>query len=191
MADLIVYMLLLSITPGPNTIASLINASEKGFFKGITLNLGMVTGIFTIASASYIILATLGKSIPTSSPVFQILGAIYLLYLAYSLATKGKISLEADNKGGFKTGFMMQLVNVKVFLLCITAISSFIIPNSMGYPTSLLIPAICFLSQIAWVLFGSAISNIYRKYSKAINIVFALMLLYLAIKNVIAFIEAI
>lgn len=184
MADLIVYMFLLSITPGPNTITSLINASEKGFIKGISLNFGMLTGIFAVASASYILLSILGKNLPTSSPIFQILGTIYLLYLSYSLLKKGKISFEGDNKGGFKTGLMMQLVNVKVFLLCITAISSFILPGNMGYPAVLLIPAVCFTCQIVWALFGSIISEIYKKYSKPINVVFALMLLYLAGKNI-------
>lgn len=185
MADLIIYMFLMSITPGPNTIASLINASEKGFIKGISLNFGMLIGIFTMASASFLVLSLMGKNIPTSSPIFQVLGTIYVLYLAYRLLKKGNISFESNNKGGFKTGLLMQLVNVKVLLLCVTAISTFILPESMGYPAVLLIPTVCFSCQIAWALFGSAISELYKKHSKTLNIVFALMLVYLAIKNIV------
>ena len=112
MAELIIYMALMSITPGPNTIASFINASKKGILKGLTLNAGMVTGISLIATLSYALIHILGEQTPTSGAFFQILGAIYLVYIAYKLLKTGSISFENGKTGGFITGLMMQLMNV-------------------------------------------------------------------------------
>ena len=189
MAELIIYMALMSITPGPNTIASFINASKKGILKGLTLNAGMVTGISLIATLSYALIYILGEQTPTSGAVFQILGAIYLVYIAYKLLKTGSISFENGKTGGFITGLMMQLMNVKVLLLCITAVSSFIIPNGYGFISITLIPAICFLSQITWALFGSIIAKIYAKYNKLFNFAFSAALLYLALGNIMSLIR--
>ena len=41
------YAILTTITPGPNTIVSMSNGSQRGFFRGISLNVGMWCG-FTI-----------------------------------------------------------------------------------------------------------------------------------------------
>ena len=189
MAELIIYMVLMSITPGPNTIASFINASDKGLLKGFSLNAGMTAGISLIAMASYGLIHALGEKTPTSGAIFQLLGAIYLIYISYKLFKTGSISFENGKTGGFMTGFVMQLMNVKVLLLCITAISSFIIPRKLSFAPVLLIPAICLLSQIIWALCGTIISKIYAKHSRIFNFAFGLILLYLAFENLISLIQ--
>ena len=92
----------------------------------------------------------------------------------------------AKDTGGFKTGVVMQLANMKVMLLCLSAISSFIIPISKswleGYILSLLIPIICFLTGLLWALCGQILSNAYKQHTRLFNIVFASSLIILAIK---------
>lgn len=186
MIELIVYMTMMSITPGANTIASMANASEKGFRKGLRLNFGMTTGIVIVAVISYILLWALGSSIPSSGLAFQILGSLYLLFLSYRLFKSGSILIEGGLSGDFMAGLIMQFANVKVFLLCVTAISTFIIPKGLSFLSVLLIPFFCLISQIIWALFGHAISKIYAKHTKALNAIFALALLCLALKNIIS-----
>ncbi len=185
MLDLIVFIVTMSITPGPNTIASLANASRKGIRKGIFLNLGMFVGILLLSSLSYMLSFIIFRVLPQIEPAMQLLGALYMLYLAIMLLAKNNISLAKDT-GGFKTGVVMQLANMKVMLLCLSAISSFIIPISKswleGYILSLLIPIICFLTGLLWALCGQILSNAYKQHTRLFNIVFASSLIILAIK---------
>lgn len=97
------------------------------------------------------------------------------------------VNLEERKEGGFREGFLMQLVNVKVMMLSLTSISSFILPLSYAtftsYLISLLIPITCFLTGLIWAVAGSFLKKIYKKREKEANILFALSLLLLAIKN--------
>ena len=187
MIELIVYITTMAITPGPNTIASLANASSKGFIKGVSLNFGMLLGITILSTLSYLIISSIILYLPQIEPIMQILGAMYIIYLAIHLIRKRDVSFSFGKTGGFRAGVLMQLVNMKVMLLCLTAISTFILSMSKswleGYILSLLIPIICFLSGLVWALGGQILSRIYKEHIKVFNILFALSLLVLAIKS--------
>ena len=48
MLDYLIYLIVMSITPGPNPILSMANAAEVGLRRGIRLNFGMLAGIAII-----------------------------------------------------------------------------------------------------------------------------------------------
>lgn len=186
MFDLLLYLFTVSVSPGPNTIMSFSNATEKGLRKGIYLNYGMLVGIFTITTISFIFVSFLSKLIPDFNTILQIFSIVYILYLSWKMYQKS-VNLEERKEGTFRDGFLMQLVNVKVMMLSLTSISSFILPLSYSpftsYLISLLIPIICFLTGLIWAIAGSFLKKIYKKREKEANIIFALSLLLLAIKN--------
>ncbi len=186
MLDYIIYLITMSGTPGPNTILSLQNASENGLRKGIALNWGMLTGIFLITTVSYTLISLLEDIIPSLTTVLQVLSIIYILFLSWKMYRKNSLP-ETESSGSFKEGFMLQLVNVKVMMLCVSAISSYILPHVYpflsGYLLSLLIPLICFLTGLMWGIMGEALKRVYLAHRKGANIIFALSLLVLAIRN--------
>ena len=184
MFEFFIYMLTMSITPGPNTITSMANAAEKGI-KGVTLNLGMFIGITFVALSSFFLISILSKYIPALTMLLQILGILYLLYLALKMLRKN--SLSNEKTGTFLDGLLMQVMNVKVLMLCVTAISEYIIPLSLtiweGLVRVSLIPLTCFLSGLVWAVAGSAMKKLYEKKRKYLNLFFSTALFILAFVN--------
>lgn len=192
MLDYIVYLITLSGTPGPNTILSLQNASENGLKKGIVLNYGMFFGILLITTFSYILISLLEDILPSLNLYLQIFSIIYIIYLAYKMYRKSKLP-EVEKKSTFKDGFLLQLVNTKVMMLSVSAISSYVLPRNYsligGYLLSLLIPFVCFMTGLLWGIMGDVLKETYLEHRKTANIIFALSLLLLALKNTISLLK--
>ncbi len=186
MTAFIIYLITMSGTPGPNTILSLQNASEKGLRKGIALNWGMAAGILLITTVSYILITALGTLIPRLTTVLQTLSIIYILYLSWKMYRKNSLP-DVSSSGTFREGFLLQLVNVKVMMLAVSGISSYVLSMGYsfltGYLVSLLIPLVCFLTGLIWGIAGEALKRIYLSHRKGANIIFALSLIALALKN--------
>lgn len=192
MLDYIVYLITLSGTPGPNTILSLQNASENGLRKGIVLNYGMFFGILFVSTLSYILISLLEDILPSINLYLQIFSIIYILYLSYRMYRKAKLP-EVEKKSTFKDGFLLQLVNTKVMMLSVSAVSSYVLPRRLslvdGYLLSLLIPFVCFITGLLWGITGDVLKKTYLEHRKTANIIFALSLLLLAVKNTVSLIK--
>ena len=125
MFEFFVYLVTVAITPGPNTISSMANAAEKGL-KGVTFNLGMLLGITFISTLSFLLISILSKYIPLLSKLLQVLGVVYLVYLGVKMLNRtGRVK---EKTGTIIDGMVMQIMNVKVMMLCVTAISEYILP---------------------------------------------------------------
>ena len=185
MLNLIIYMIAMAITPGPNTILSMANASEVGLKKGIWLNIGMLIGIAIVTAISYTAVHILSSFIPQTEIYLKAIGSAYILYLAWKTYRKDAISAERRS-AGFAEGMLLQLVNVKVYLLSLTAISSYIMPmdgtENMKIALSSLIPLICFICGLVWAVGGVVIAKLFSQHMKAINTILALSLVYCAIR---------
>lgn len=192
MLDCLIYLITLSITPGPNTIYSLQNASEKGLRKGIYLNYGMFTGIYLIMTVAYVFISLLSNILPSINIFLQIMSIIYILYLSWKIYKKSSLPI-GQNKGSFKEGFLLQMVNMKIMMLTVSAISIYILPRGysffIGYLFSMLIPWTCFITGLLWAIVGDILKSIYSEHRKCANIIFALSLLLLDVKNIIILIK--
>lgn len=176
-----------SVTPGPNTILTFSTASRLGLKKTFPLCFGIFTGFFTIMVLSTVFCSLLMKYLPMLELPMRILGAIYLLYLAWHMyKSEGEITAK-DEQGGFRKGLLLQFVNVKVYMNCILSLQGYIIPAFEGQPLPLtgfvfLVPSISFLTLMLWGSCGSAMSRFISRHRKAANTVFALALVYCAVK---------
>lgn len=192
--ELFLYLLTMSGTPGPNTILSLQNASEKGIRKGISLNLGMLCGITLITAVTYVLISVLSSIIPRLTVILQILSIVYILFLSWKMFTKSRVE---DTKeavdGSFRRGFLLQLVNVKVLMLCVSTISTYILPayGKMlpGFLLSLTIPLMCFVTGLVWAAMGEMLKVLYNAHRRTANIIFAISLLALALKSLFSLVQ--
>lgn len=189
-AIMTVYIVTMCITPGPNCILSMVNAAQKGFPKCMSLNLGMSLGNFILDTIAYFLVTVLVSYLPLIQPVLQVSGIVYILYLAYRMLKSGEIKV-SKKSGDFKTGFVLQFMNIKVILLAITVVSAYVIPMKLGFFAGYLVmPYLCLIalaSTTIWALAGAALSKWYNRYRKFFNIFFALTLLALAVSNFISF----
>lgn len=187
LAPFLSYVFVTTFTPGPNNIMSMTNANRDGFKKTINFDFGVFAGFLAIMLASSYFNLILFNLIPRVKLFMSIVGAVYMVYLAYKIYTSKPV--EGENSkidiNSFFTGLIMQFVNVKVILYGITVFSSFIIPYyhnpAILIILSFLLAFIGFVSTVCWALFGALFQKFLSKYMKAFNTIMSLLLLYSAI----------
>jgi len=180
------YVFVVTFTPGPNNIMSMINANNFGYKKTLKFMLGIFTGFIVIMLLSAYFNIILYNIVPKIKPIMSILGALYMSYLA--------ISILIDNKDGKKNnthrnkisaGFTLQFLNPKVILYGITVFSTFIVPyyknNLYILIFAIFLAIMSFISINLWAMFGILFEKFLSKYNKFFNIIMSLLLLYSAL----------
>jgi threonine/homoserine/homoserine lactone efflux protein len=115
----------------------------------------------------------------------KILGAAYMVYLIIKTLIPSKEHEIKKNNGSFLIGALLQLINPKIIIYGITAMSSYILPyyNEMQILLFfvLLLSFVGFTGTICWALFGSLFSVLFSRHGKILNIIMAVLLLYCAV----------
>jgi len=181
------YVLITTFTPGPNVIMSMSNAAKYGIKRSLPFNIGVFIGVTIIMVLSCIFSVTLYKLLPSIKPFMTYIGAGYILYLAWKIFK----SKSSSDKGEGKTttsvisGLLLQFLNPKVIIFCITTVTTFIIPYYDSIFTLLMfsigIAFTCLIATLCWALFGSAFQRILVKKERLINTIMALLLVYCAV----------
>ncbi len=188
----LLYVFVTSFTPGPNNIMAMLFANQYGLKRTLRFCVGVGAGFFIIIMLSSYFNLWLKNFIPKIEFAMTILGAVYMLYLAYKVLTsksKTKNSEREDKNNSFKAGMLLQFVNPKGVLYGLTVISTFVIPfyhsNASLLLISLFLAFIGFLATFSWSLFGSMFQVFLSKYRRAFNVVMALLLVYSAVSVVV------
>ncbi|WP_179031433.1 LysE family transporter [Paenibacillus kribbensis] len=181
------YALVTSFTPGPNNIMSLDSARRLGLKKAFPFLLGVTAGCFVIMLLACYFNLALYHFLPRFKIWMNVLGSLYMLYLAVKIAKSKSSTKDNDHNGGytFKSGLLLQFINLKVILYGITVISTFVMPYDASYIAlfiiSLLLTGIGFAAIVCWAVFGALFQRFLNKYERSFNIVMALLLLYSAL----------
>ena len=137
---------ILAISPGPDNIFVLMQSVVHGKKYGLATIIGLMTGCIVHTTFVAVGISTIIKENNTIFLVIKILGAVYLLYLAYKVITGGsEISMSTekiDKKTPFqlfKIGFIMNVLNPKVTLFFLALFPGFlfseILPISFQFYT--------------------------------------------------------
>ena len=124
---------ILAISPGPDNIFVLMQSVLHGKKYGLATIIGLMTGCIVHTTFVAVGISTIIKENNTIFLVIKILGAVYLLYLAYKVITGGsEISMSTekiDKKTPFqlfKIGFIMNVLNPKVTLFFLALFPGFL-----------------------------------------------------------------
>ncbi|RAS75404.1 LysE family transporter [Priestia endophytica] len=180
------YIIITSITPGPSNLLMMNEARRFGFKRSLPFNIGILSGFIILGIVTSLLTTSLYKWIPMIEPYFKVVGAVYLLYLAWKIAfSKGGKKEDIDNQSSFFSGLFFQILNVKSILYFLTALSTFVLPYSGSNITIFFFMCLTIVigcvALLLWAVFGSAFKKIFSKYNKTINIVMCLLLVYSAI----------
>ena len=137
---------ILAISPGPDNIFVLMQSVLHGKKYGLATIIGLMTGCIVHTIFVAVGISTIIKENNTIFLVIKILGAVYLLYLAYKVITGGSeisMSTEKIEKKTpfqlFKIGFIMNVLNPKVTLFFLALFPGFlfseILPISLQFYT--------------------------------------------------------
>lgn len=185
LSDFLIYCFITAYTPGANNLLSMSNAIRLGFRRSFRFNLGILAGFTIVMTVCSIFSTTLFTLLPQLKLIMQILGAAYMLYLAWKV-WKSNVDPNVDNgkAASFLSGMVLQFVNPKIYIYSITAMTLYVLPvySSFGAIAgfTILLALIGASGSFVWALLGSALCKYLSRHTKGVNLVMALLLVYCA-----------
>ena len=184
----------LSLVPGPDNLFVMSHSALKGWRIGFYITLGLCTGLI-----GHTVLVAIGVSVifQTSAIAFnglKIIGACYLLYLAWLSVQNKELNLggtdkNSTNRSYYFTGVIMNLTNPKVALFFLVFLPQFVNTSNDNVTIQIfllgllfILSALCVFTSIAYL--ASFLEDILKKsktVNKNLNILAALIYFALAI----------
>lgn len=141
LASLLAYCSALFIAaaiPGPGMTAIVARALGSGFRETFFMGLGLVLGDLIYLTAVILGLAFVAQTFTSAFMVIKILGALYLVYIAYKLWTAGLLPQEIQAKKSanmglsFLSGLLVTLGNPKTMLFYVALVPTLIDLRAIG-----------------------------------------------------------
>lgn len=145
----------LAFAPGPDNIFVLTQSAMNGVRAGVAVTFGLATGLVIHTAAVVLGLAALIQVSPYAFFALKLLGAGYLLYLAWGALRSKPEAIGGENAGlslwqYYRRGIIMNATNPKVSIFFLAFLPQFVDP-SLGAATGqmLLLALIFFLVTLA------------------------------------------
>lgn len=176
-----------SITPGPNNLMLLASGLNYGVKKTFPHIAGIACGFTLMLIVVGFGVGELIYAVPSIYMVIKVLGFIYMLYLAWAIATsQSTISaniVTSDSKPmSFIGAAAFQWVNPKAWAMAVGFFSNYI-PSDAGYLTiifsSFIFGIVNFPSVAVWAIMGFRMRKLFEVdvYRKIFNVTMALLLI--------------
>ena len=177
----LIYCIVNAFTPGPGNILALNTVTNYGCKKGRPLFMGIFAGYYVVQILCAVFVYGMNTFLPDFMGMMKYAGALYIAYLAAHIAISKPTVENNDKSASFLKGFMLQFVNVKIYIFGVTALTGYIVGFSTSFTVlllvELLIATIGTIATMTWVGMGLLIEKFYLKHYRIINIVLALTLL--------------
>jgi len=181
LGNFFIYSIINAITPGPGNILALNTITNYGWKKGRPLFYGIFAGYYIVQLICAIFVYGISSFLPNVLNVMKYIGAAYILFLAIHIAISKPPAENTEKSASFVRGFMLQFVNVKIYMFGITALTGYITDYSTSVWTLILfemiIATIGTAATLIWTGMGALIQKFYKKHYRIINIILALTLL--------------
>ncbi|WP_293765334.1 LysE family translocator [uncultured Aquitalea sp.] len=113
------YLLVMSITPGPNNLVLATSSVNHGFSRTMPAMLGMALGLSLQVGILTVFLGSLVSLIAAVQVWLAVAGCLYLLWLSWGMARAGRAQDgDSDSRPmGFAGGLVFNWLNPKVWLM--------------------------------------------------------------------------
>jgi threonine/homoserine/homoserine lactone efflux protein len=184
---LILASLVVMGSPGPSTIS----VTAVGAAYGLRRSLGYVTGLI-LGTATVLLAVATGVmsillSVPRLAPLLLAASALYMLYLAFRIATAPPLSRSvAARAPSIGAGFLLAVANPKAYL----AIAAVFAGTRLSADTTLdavlktaVLALMIVIIHVCWLAAGASFSRVFHDpvWSRVANIVFAAMLVVVSL----------
>jgi len=179
----ILFVSLVSMTPGPNNLLLAASGANFGFIKTLPHMFGVIVGFALMVVASGFGLGVVLNEFPQVILPMKIISVSFLLYLSWRIATGGAHVVEGKSQPlSFLPAVLFQTINPKgiSFLLSIMGAqisdAEPLLPQLI--PLFILLPAFTVLSAVTWTMFGTAIGKLMQSQGafRVFNLVMASLL---------------
>ena len=152
---------ILALSPGPDNIFVLTQSIVNGKKFGLATVFGLMTGCVIHTALVAFGVSTIIKENENLFLFIKILGASYLLYLAYQVyKSNSEILISTENVAQkstiqlFKTGFLMNVLNPKVTIFFLAFFPQFLFSSEISTILQFYILGFLFI-LVSFVIFGS------------------------------------
>ncbi len=161
-----IFAFVTSATPGPNNVMLTATGANVGVRRGMPHVLGVALGFSLMI---FLVAAGIGSTLietPSAMRVLRVAGIVVLLWLAWKIATAGRTSEgERQRPIGFWGAAAFQWVNPKAWLICASAVGSFLQTESGGAIPQAALFGLIFVAvgmpcMFAWLSFGAAMQRV-------------------------------
>lgn len=159
---LLSFVLVTTMTPGPNNIACASLGIRYGYRKTLPFILGIVSAFFLMMFAAGLLAAWLQTALPNFERIIRWLGAIYILWLAWqSYQATYDLELRDREPEGYLSGLILAALNPKVVVFGLSVHGAFLsaIAGNMLWVAlaSAALAVMAFIATSSWALFGAGI----------------------------------
>ncbi len=172
-----------SFTPGPNNAMLLTSGVNFGYRRTLPHIAGIVIGYAVMFAAVALGLGRVFVTEPALYTALKIASSIYLLWLAWRIATAANPSEGAVEKAplSFLQAALFQWVNPKGVMLALAAAANFLDPDNPAADLPIMLALVIvmsFASASTWALFGQGVRRFLNEPGrlKVFNIAMALAL---------------
>lgn len=184
-AAIILFAIVSCVTPGPNNAMIMASGLNYGIRRSLPHYFGICLGFPVMVVAVGLGLAGLFELYPALHTVLKVIGAAYLSYLAWKIASAPVSNM--NRSGGKPFSFIQaagfQWVNPKAWALAVGATVAYTVSDST-YALQVVIIAIIFFMFGApcimlWLWFGSTLKSVLQNpdHVRLFNVTMALLLI--------------
>lgn len=164
----IVTSAVLAAIPGPDNLFVLMQSALYGSRKGVAVTLGLCTGLIVHTLAVAFGVAAIFQASAAAFTALKIVGAAYLLYLAYGAF---KASGASSDSGGaeatperstsalYVRGIVMNVTNPKVAIFFLAFLPQFVQADAGSVPLQVIQLGVLFIATALVVFSGIALAS--------------------------------
>ncbi len=150
----------MAIAPGPDNIYVLMQSITNGRKYGLATVVGLISGCIIHTSLVAFGISAIIKANETLYFIIKLLGALYLLYLAYNVyKSDSKVNLTSETvpKKGlwqlFKQGVIMNVLNPKVSIFFLAFFPGFLFSDTLSTVTQFFVLGLVFMGT-SFIIFS-------------------------------------
>lgn len=177
-------------SPGPATVSAAASGSAYGFGRSLPYVVGLMSGTATVLGLVAAGLVTALLAMPALVPVFIAVSGLYILYLAYKIASAPP--LKSGEKGapppGFAGGYLLAIANPKAYAAIAAVYASAQLDLTSAFvETAIKLVALTIMIvmiHLLWLSAGMVLSRILSdpRYARILNCIFAIILVASALR---------
>ncbi len=155
------FSLAMSISPGPVNMIILSSGVDYGVKKTIPYVSGATIGFTLLLLFVGLFFKKFIEAYPFLLTFISVAGVLYIIYMGYKIASSHpEIKVKKTDIPKFYEGFVLQWVNPKAWIACVSGVSIFSNPESYGsFLTFVSIYfVICYVSLAIWAFLGEKLS---------------------------------
>ncbi|MFY0990580.1 LysE family translocator [Halomonas sp. C05BenzN] len=160
------YMISMTITPGPNNVMLTASGANYGFLRTLPHIFGILGGCFLLFAGIALGLGLVFERYPLVQTLLRLVGSAYLLYLAWRIATAPPPDLRQAEEGrplGFWQAAAFQFANPKAWVMGLALMAGFLPEGGDTVMNALLLAGFAELVGLPcialWAGFGTAIGR--------------------------------